>query len=63
MRREERVTVQGPVMEQQPDGMSHRGGGAEFCLALDCVMFVISLILFDLGDVCPVFVVYAFRSR
>ena len=27
MRREERVTVQGLVKEQQPDGMSHRGGG------------------------------------
>ena len=26
MRREERVTVQGPVKEQQPDGMSHRRG-------------------------------------
>ena len=26
MRRDERVTVQGPVKEQQPDGMSHRGG-------------------------------------
>ena len=26
MRREGRVTVQGPVKEQQPDGMSHRGG-------------------------------------
>ena len=25
MRREERVTVQGPVKKQQPDGMSHRG--------------------------------------
>ena len=25
MRREERVPVQGPVKEQQPDGMSHRG--------------------------------------
>ena len=25
MRREERVTVQGPVKEQPPDGMSHRG--------------------------------------
>ena len=25
MRREERVTVQGPVKEQQPDRMSHRG--------------------------------------
>ena len=27
MRREEWVAVQGPVKEQQPDGMSHRGGG------------------------------------
>ena len=25
MRREERVTVQGPIKEQQPDGMPHRG--------------------------------------
>ena len=29
MRREEQVTVQGPVKKQQPDGMSHGGGGAE----------------------------------
>ena len=28
MRREERVTVQGPIKEQQPDGMSH--GGMKF---------------------------------
>ena len=27
MRREETVTVQGPVKKQQPDGISHRGGG------------------------------------
>ena len=28
MRREEQVSVQGPVKKkQQPDGMSHRGGG------------------------------------
>ena len=27
MRREERGTVQGPVKEQQPNGMSHRGPG------------------------------------
>ena len=27
MRREERVTVRGPVKKQQPDGMSHGGGG------------------------------------
>ena len=26
MRREEQVTVQGPVKQQQPDGLSHRGG-------------------------------------
>ena len=26
MRRDERVTVQGPVKKQQPDGMSHEGG-------------------------------------
>ena len=29
MRREERVTVQGPVKEQQADGMSHGGDGAD----------------------------------
>ena len=29
MRREDRVTVQGPVKKQQPDGMSHRGWGGE----------------------------------
>ena len=29
MRREERVTAQGPVKEQQPDGMSHRGGALD----------------------------------
>ena len=33
MRREERVTVQGPVKEQQPDGMSHRGLGFVFTRA------------------------------
>ena len=26
-RRDERVTVQGPVKKQRPDGMSHKGGG------------------------------------
>ena len=26
-RREEGVTVQGPIKKQQPDGMSHKGGG------------------------------------
>ena len=30
MRREERVTVQGPVKEQQPDGLSHGGGGVDW---------------------------------
>ena len=24
------MTVQGPVKKQQPDGMSHRGGGGDF---------------------------------
>ena len=33
MRREERVTVQGPVKEQQPDGMSH-GGATLFAMGL-----------------------------
>ena len=28
--REERVTVQGPMEKQQPDGMSHRGAGCFF---------------------------------
>ena len=28
MRREDRVTVQGPVKKQQPDAMSHRGSEA-----------------------------------
>ena len=32
MRRDERVTVQGPGKEQQPDGMSHRGGGGGWAL-------------------------------
>ena len=27
MRKEERVTVQGPIKKQQPDGMPHGGGG------------------------------------
>ena len=29
MRREKRVTFQGPVKEQQPDGMSHRGDAGD----------------------------------
>ena len=38
MRREERVIVQGPVKEQQPDGMSHRGsrGGGD-AMVLVCL--------------------------
>ena len=35
MQREERVTVQGPVKEQQPDGMSHRGG-LQYACASPC---------------------------
>ena len=36
MRREERVTVQGPVKEHQPDGVSHRGwaGGVKTSLRI-----------------------------
>ena len=37
MRREERVTVQGPVKEQQPDGMSHRGARAAAVVVQDCI--------------------------
>ena len=32
MRREERVTVQGPVKKQQPNGMSHRGASRIVCV-------------------------------
>ena len=39
MRREERVTVQGPVKKQQPDGMSHRGGGGAVNLVRDIWRF------------------------
>ena len=31
MRREEGVTVQGPVKEQQPNGLSHGEGGGHGC--------------------------------
>ena len=34
MRRGERVTVQGPVTKQRPDGMSHRGSGGMMCWIL-----------------------------
>ena len=30
MRRDDRVTVQGPVKKQRPDGMSHRGAGCRY---------------------------------
>ena len=50
MRREERVTVQGPVKEQQPDGMSHRGvmQKLEFLQFKFCTKFLyaICLVLF-----------------
>ena len=35
VRRAERVTVQGPVKKQEPDGMSHGGGGGPFVFALN----------------------------
>ena len=34
MRREERVTVQGPVKKQQPGGLSHKGGTSSWCTYL-----------------------------
>ena len=43
MRREERVTVQGPVKEQQPDGMSHRGGGVRVRVTTDEDFVLLSL--------------------
>ena len=39
MRREERVTVQGPVKGQPPDGMSHRGGGGAQGLGIRLCVF------------------------
>ena len=38
MRRDERVTVQGPVKEQQPDGMSHRGATPPPLLMHSCCL-------------------------
>ena len=40
MRRDERGTVQGPVKEQQPDGMSHTGGPERGLLVLPAPMAV-----------------------
>ena len=34
-RSEERVTVQGPVKKQQPDGMSHRGSAPPAVLCFE----------------------------
>ena len=39
-RREERVTVQGPVKKQQPDGMSHRGAAWLILLCLASMMLL-----------------------
>ena len=39
MQREERVTVKGPVKEQQPDGMSHGGGGGRHAMHMACNFF------------------------
>ena len=50
MRREERVTVQGPVKEQQPDGMSHRGGWtSSCCVSLGCRILGIVQFSFDVS--------------
>ena len=34
------MTVQGPVKKQQPNGMSHRGGGGVAVTAMPLVHFV-----------------------
>ena len=47
MRRGERVTVQGPVKEQQPDGMSHGGGGGGKTKLLGSIVLGCGLLVFD----------------
>ena len=44
MRREERVTVQGPVKEHQPDGMSQRGSPSRLRKCAGCVFRVFALL-------------------
>ena len=59
MRREERVTVQGPVKKQQPDGMSHGGGGladldpADILCPLTVVSSTCNVYAADVNDVTP----------
>ena len=53
MQREERVTVQGPIKEQQPDGMSHRGasGGLKVQkVFIECGPKVLFAVLYLLVD-------------
>ena len=45
LRREERVTIQGPIKEQRPDGMSHRGGRGFFFSGGEGGMKVVMLAL------------------
>ena len=67
MRREERVTVQGPVKEQRPDGMSHRGRGGHqqgdpqknlegrfsLCVVVTCFVYLLGRILCGLSFHAP----------
>ena len=52
MRREERVTVQGPVTKQQADGMSHRGGGGRIVAAKGASSCITSVLLMCVTWTC-----------
>ena len=56
MRRDERVTVQGPVKKQQPDGMSHRGGGGSQRTVPPCACWFFGVEHAVLGKVQSYFV-------
>ena len=58
MRREERVTVQGPVKEQQPDGMSHRGALCARCAILRSPQKIYEQLDIQLSTLFPVVIVF-----
>ena len=39
------MTVHCPIKEEQPDGMSHRGGGGLYCQALFVATFLFELLV------------------
>ena len=59
MRREERVTVQGPVKEQQPDGMSHRGVKGQKNCVLDIDLQVRAPLIFFIFFLRKIFLMWA----